>query len=196
MKEHHRLGKSDAHAVSVLSAVAALLEAALFFQSIDVFPGEPLAHVGDEVGLNAVKAAQNLRRFYEIIFFFGEAIEELIIAIEDKIVVVEELHIKRRRGAGYQARRLVHGIMLVKDVGWNREDAAGLPFESPLTAIFVPHGSRPLTVDDHHRLVEQLAARHGLGTPKAKQAQAKDYIDTTILEEIKKSGFVDRLYGR
>src|SRR4030095_8540466 len=129
MKEHHRLGKSDAHAVSVLSAVAALLESALFFQSVDVFPGEPLAHVGDEVGLDAVKATQNLRRFDEIIFFFGEAIEELVVAIEDKIVAIEELHVKRRRGAGYQARRLVHRIMLVKDIGRNREDAAGLPFE-------------------------------------------------------------------
>jgi hypothetical protein len=39
-------------------------------------------------------------------------------------------------------------------------------------------------------------ALDSIGTPKAKQAQAKDYIDTTILEEIKKSGFVDRLYGR
>src|SRR3989449_9899591 len=100
MKEHHRLGKSDAHAVSVLSAVAALLESALFFQSVDGFPCEPLAHVGDEVGRDAVKAAQNLRRFDEIIFFFSEAIEELVLAIEDKIVVVEELHVKRRRGAG------------------------------------------------------------------------------------------------
>ncbi len=39
-------------------------------------------------------------------------------------------------------------------------------------------------------------ALDSIGTPKAKQAHAKDYIDTTILEEIKKSGFVDRLYGR
>ena len=51
--------------------------------------------------------------------------------------------------------------MLVKDIGRDREDTARLPFESPLTAVFVPHGSRPLAVDDHHRLVEQLAAGHG-----------------------------------
>jgi ABC-type nitrate/sulfonate/bicarbonate transport system substrate-binding protein len=35
-----------------------------------------------------------------------------------------------------------------------------------------------------------------IGTPKSKQAQAKDFVDASIMEEIKKSGFIDRLYGR
>ena len=35
-----------------------------------------------------------------------------------------------------------------------------------------------------------------IGTPKAKQALAKDYIDGSLLEEIRKSGFIERLYGR
>ena len=34
-----------------------------------------------------------------------------------------------------------------------------------------------------------------IGTPKAKLAQAKDYIDSSLLEEIKKSGFFERLQG-
>jgi ABC-type nitrate/sulfonate/bicarbonate transport system substrate-binding protein len=39
-------------------------------------------------------------------------------------------------------------------------------------------------------------ALDSIGTPKAKQAQARDYIDASILEEIRKSGFIDRLYGK
>ena len=39
-------------------------------------------------------------------------------------------------------------------------------------------------------------ALDSIGTAKAKQAQAKDFIDGTLLDEIKKSGFVERLYGR
>jgi hypothetical protein len=39
-------------------------------------------------------------------------------------------------------------------------------------------------------------ALDSIGTPKVKSALAKDYIDASILEEIKKSGFVDRLYAR
>lgn len=35
-----------------------------------------------------------------------------------------------------------------------------------------------------------------IGTPKAKQALAKDYIDGSLLEEIRKSGFIEQLYGR
>ncbi|MBI4523523.1 MAG: ABC transporter substrate-binding protein [Deltaproteobacteria bacterium] len=35
-----------------------------------------------------------------------------------------------------------------------------------------------------------------IGTPKAKQALAKDYIDNTLLQDIKRSGFIERLYGR
>lgn len=36
-------------------------------------------------------------------------------------------------------------------------------------------------------------ALDSIGTPKAKLAQAKDYIDSSLLEEIKKSGFFERL---
>jgi hypothetical protein len=32
--------------------------------------------------------------------------------------------------------------------------------------------------------------------PKARGAQAKDFVDTSLLEEIRKSGFLDRLYGK
>jgi hypothetical protein len=39
-------------------------------------------------------------------------------------------------------------------------------------------------------------ALDSIGTPRAKQAQAKDFIDSTLLDDIKKSGFVDRLYGK
>ena len=35
-----------------------------------------------------------------------------------------------------------------------------------------------------------------LMNPKARGAQAKDFIDTSLIEEIKKSGYIDRLYGR
>jgi hypothetical protein len=35
-----------------------------------------------------------------------------------------------------------------------------------------------------------------LGLPKARGVQAKDFMDTTLLEEIKKSGYIDRLYGK
>ena len=40
------------------------------------------------------------------------------------------------------------------------------------------------------------AAIDSLGLPKARGAQAKDFIDTSLLEEIKKSGFLDRLHGK
>jgi NitT/TauT family transport system substrate-binding protein len=33
-------------------------------------------------------------------------------------------------------------------------------------------------------------------TPKARGARAEDFIDTSFMEEIKKSGFIDKLYGR
>ncbi len=35
-----------------------------------------------------------------------------------------------------------------------------------------------------------------LALPKARGAQAKDFMDTTLLEEIKKSGYINRLYGK
>ena len=40
------------------------------------------------------------------------------------------------------------------------------------------------------------SAIDSLMLPKAKGAQAKDFIDTSLLEEIKKSGFMDRLQGK
>jgi len=39
-------------------------------------------------------------------------------------------------------------------------------------------------------------ALDSIGTPKSKGVEAKDFIDASLLEEIKKSGFVDGLYGR
>jgi hypothetical protein len=33
-------------------------------------------------------------------------------------------------------------------------------------------------------------------TPKARGALAKDFMDVTLLEEIKRSGYIDRLYNR
>ena len=33
-------------------------------------------------------------------------------------------------------------------------------------------------------------------TPKARGARAEDFMDTSLMEEIKKSGFIDRLYGK
>ena len=33
-------------------------------------------------------------------------------------------------------------------------------------------------------------------TPKARGARAEDFMDTSLMEEIKKSGFIDKLYGR
>jgi NitT/TauT family transport system substrate-binding protein len=40
------------------------------------------------------------------------------------------------------------------------------------------------------------AALDSLLTPKARGARAETFIDTSLMEEIKKSGFIDRLYGR
>ena len=40
------------------------------------------------------------------------------------------------------------------------------------------------------------AALDSVATAKDRNPQAKDYIDTSLLEEIKKSGYLDRLYGR
>jgi len=40
------------------------------------------------------------------------------------------------------------------------------------------------------------SAIDSLALPKARGAQAKDFVDTTLLEEIRKSGFLDRLYGK
>ena len=39
-------------------------------------------------------------------------------------------------------------------------------------------------------------ALDSIGTVRAKQTQAKDFIDSSLLEDIKKSGFVERLYGK
>ena len=39
-------------------------------------------------------------------------------------------------------------------------------------------------------------ALDSIGTARAKQGQAKDFIDSTLLEDIKKSGFVERIYGK
>ena len=40
----------------------------------------------------------------------------------------------------------------------------------------------------------------GLGTiaatAKERRPEAKDFIDATLIEEIKKSGYIERLYGR
>jgi hypothetical protein len=35
-----------------------------------------------------------------------------------------------------------------------------------------------------------------LPNPKAKGAKATDFFDSSILEEIKASGYIDKLYGR
>ena len=40
------------------------------------------------------------------------------------------------------------------------------------------------------------SAIDSLALPKARGAQAKDFMDTSLLEEIRKSGFIDRLYGK
>ena len=40
------------------------------------------------------------------------------------------------------------------------------------------------------------AALDSLSTAKEKSPQAKDFIDASLIEEIKKSGYVERLYGR
>ena len=39
-------------------------------------------------------------------------------------------------------------------------------------------------------------ALDSLGNPKAKVAQAKDFIDNSLIEEIQKSGLISRLYGK
>ena len=39
-------------------------------------------------------------------------------------------------------------------------------------------------------------ALDSLLNPKARGARAEDYMDTSLMEEIKKSGFIERLYGR
>ena len=40
------------------------------------------------------------------------------------------------------------------------------------------------------------SAIDSLALPKAREAQAKDFMDTSLLEEIRKSGFIDRFYGK
>lgn len=40
------------------------------------------------------------------------------------------------------------------------------------------------------------AALDSIATAKDRNPQAKDYIETSLIEEIKKSGFIERLYGR
>lgn len=40
------------------------------------------------------------------------------------------------------------------------------------------------------------AALDSLATAKERKPEAKDFIDTSLIEEIKKSGYVERLYGR
>src|SRR5262249_62388433 len=40
------------------------------------------------------------------------------------------------------------------------------------------------------------AAIDSIGTPRAKTAQAKDFIDSSLLEEIQKSGYLAKLYGK
>jgi ABC-type nitrate/sulfonate/bicarbonate transport system substrate-binding protein len=39
-------------------------------------------------------------------------------------------------------------------------------------------------------------ALDSLANPKARGAKAEDFMDTSVVEEIKQSGFIDRLYGR
>jgi hypothetical protein len=52
--------------------------------------------------------------------------------------------------------------MLVPDVGRDRENAPLLPLEGFFSAFFVPHRSGSLALDDHDRLVKELAAGDGL----------------------------------
>jgi ABC-type nitrate/sulfonate/bicarbonate transport system substrate-binding protein len=40
------------------------------------------------------------------------------------------------------------------------------------------------------------AAIDSIGTPKARSAQAKDFIDSSLLDEIQKSGYIAKLYGK
>jgi hypothetical protein len=40
------------------------------------------------------------------------------------------------------------------------------------------------------------AALDSIMTSKDRNPQAKDFIDTSLAEEIKKSGYIDRLYGK
>jgi len=47
-----------------------------------------------------------------------------------------------------------------------------------------------------HRISGIQTALDSLLTPKARGARAETFMDTSLMEEIKKSGFIDRLYGR
>ena len=40
------------------------------------------------------------------------------------------------------------------------------------------------------------AALDFLASPRTRGMQARDFVDTSLLEEIQKSGDIDRLYGR
>ena len=40
------------------------------------------------------------------------------------------------------------------------------------------------------------AALDFLPNPKARGARAEEFMDTSLMEEIRKNGFIDRLYGR
>src|SRR5882724_1111385 len=162
VQEHHRFGEPDSHAKRVVRAIPALPKTALFFQRVNILPSEPLSHVRYEVRLNTLEATQKLRRLDEVVLFLGVSVEKFIITIEDKIVVIEQLHVKWRRSAANQSCRRAHGVMFMPDVGRNREDTALLPLEGLLSAVFVPHGSGSLPFDDHDRLVKELAARDRL----------------------------------
>src|SRR4029453_15349286 len=56
VQEHHGPGKPEAHAKRVMGAIAALPETALFLQRVNILPGEPLPHVGDEIRLDSLEA--------------------------------------------------------------------------------------------------------------------------------------------
>jgi len=57
VQEHHRLGKPDSHAERVMRAIPALPKTALFFQRVNILPGEPLAHVRYKVRLDTLEPA-------------------------------------------------------------------------------------------------------------------------------------------
>src|SRR5215204_3729376 len=110
----------------------------------------------DHAGLSTLAA--------EVIVLTGEAIRELVVAVEDEVRACEG--VDRYRSAGdtevsdiLTARRIE---VLMPRIQWNPKERAGSPFEVMLLAAVRPDGGSTTPLENVDHLLEHLALRCAL----------------------------------
>src|SRR5437899_2448423 len=101
----------------------------------------------------------------EVVFLFRrKAVGKNEIVVENEIEIVKQVHHERRAGYGKKPDRGVSLPIevLVLGVQRNREQAARMPFEGVLPAVFLPYGSGSMSVQNIDHLFIKMFLRFQL----------------------------------